>query len=177
MPSPTMTLIQSVTVPSGGSASIDFTSIPSTYTDLCLKVSARTNRTTYIPDSLFIKLNGSTTSFTGRLLFGEGNAGGQSAASTTSTNPLENYGSAVSNVGTASTFGTAEYYIPNYAGSTNKSASSDAAAESNGTLYNLGFAASLWSNTAAVSSISIVSGYGTLLQQFSTAYLYGIKNS
>ena len=36
--------IQTVTVGSGGAASIDFTSIPQTYTDLKIVLSARTNR-------------------------------------------------------------------------------------------------------------------------------------
>ena len=40
----TYTLISSVTVGSGGAASIEFTSIPSTYTDLVLKLSARSSR-------------------------------------------------------------------------------------------------------------------------------------
>ena len=37
----TFTQIASVTVGSGGAASIDFTSIPSTYTDLCIKTSIK----------------------------------------------------------------------------------------------------------------------------------------
>ena len=37
----TYTLISSVTVGSGGAASIEFTSIPADYTDLLLKVSMR----------------------------------------------------------------------------------------------------------------------------------------
>ena len=37
----TFTKIASVTVGSGGASSIDFTSIPSTYTDLCVKLSTR----------------------------------------------------------------------------------------------------------------------------------------
>jgi hypothetical protein len=40
----TYTAIKTVTVGSGGAANIDFTSIPQTYTDLVLKVSARMNR-------------------------------------------------------------------------------------------------------------------------------------
>ena len=39
----TYTLISSVTVGSGGASSIEFTSIPSTYTDLLLNFSGRSN--------------------------------------------------------------------------------------------------------------------------------------
>ena len=42
----TYTLISSVTVGSGGAANIEFTSIPATYTDLLLKLSTRTTRST-----------------------------------------------------------------------------------------------------------------------------------
>ena len=39
----TYTLISSVTVGAGGASSIDFTSIPATYTDLLVKFSLRTD--------------------------------------------------------------------------------------------------------------------------------------
>jgi hypothetical protein len=41
----TYTLINSVTVGSGGAASMEFTSIPSTYTDLVVKISGRSDNT------------------------------------------------------------------------------------------------------------------------------------
>jgi hypothetical protein len=80
------------------------------------------------------------------------------------------------NGATASTFGNGEVYIPNYAGSTNKSMSADGVSENNGTEAYTDLIANLWSNTSAITSILLYPDSGTW-QQYSTATLYGIKNS
>jgi len=68
-------------------------------------------------------------------------------------------------------------YIPNYAGSANKSASSDSVRENNATgSIQLRLVASLWSNAAAITSVKLVPDYGNFAI-YSTATLYGIKNS
>lgn len=162
----TYTLISSVTVGAGGAASIDFTSIPATYTDLVLKVSARS---TGVATSLDIALNGSTSSFTNKYLQGSGSAA--------SSGSLARYAGLVTGTDqTASTFANCEIYIPNYAGNTNKSFSGDAVQENNATTSYAGLVANLWSNTSAITSISLTNTTGNLAQ-YSTAYLYGIKNS
>jgi len=172
----TFELIASSTVGSGGTATIDFTSIPSTFTDLCLKLSVRDNNA-FQGDDLGIRFNGSSSGYSARTLFGSGSA----AASATNPNGTSQGfigpASAGANSG-ANVFGNSEVYIPNYAGSTNKSYSSDALTEYNGTLVYMGFVAGLWSNTAAITSISILPlGGGTSFSQYSTAYLYGVKNA
>lgn len=160
--------IATVTVPLiTGATSMDFTSIPTTYTDLVIKVSGRSNRIDVV-DTIVLKPNGSTSSMTFKWLAGDG-----SAASSGSTDRI--YQDAANN--TASTFGSAEIYCPNYAGSTNKSFSIDAVSEQNGTAANAGFQAQLWSVTTAISSISLAVGFGTAWAQYSSATLYGIKNS
>ena len=55
----TLVKIQTVTVGSGGASSIDFTSIPQTYTDLCLVYSARLTTT---DTNWRLKINGSASS-------------------------------------------------------------------------------------------------------------------
>jgi len=77
---------------------------------------------------------------------------------------------------TASTFGNAEIYLPNYAGNTNKSASIDMVSEQNATSTYMGLVAPLWSNTAAITSITLTGASGNLAQ-YSTATLYGIKKA
>ena len=163
----TFVKIASVTVGSGGASSIDFTSIPSTYTDLVLKVSTRTNRAA-ATDGLEIRLNGATTNHSGRRLTGDG---------TTAASSVSVYGNTDGNNATASTFGNAEIYIPNYAGSNYKSFSMDTVSENNATANGMTLNANLWSQTTAVSSITIVMSDGTAFNQYSTAVLYGIKNS
>jgi hypothetical protein len=165
----TYTLISSVTVGSGGAATIGFTSIPSTYTDLILKTSLRTDRALEI-DAILFTLNASTSNFTGRRLFGDGS----SAASDTVTRVILIANSATS---TSSTFSNNEIYIPNYAGSTNKSYSIDGVAENNATFARADLTAGLWSDTSAITSITLTPNVGPNFIQYSTAYLYGISNA
>ena len=168
----TFELIASSTVGAGGASSIDFTSIVGTYTDLAIKYSLRSSSTT--DDYLGVKLsfNSSTTSFTIRQLYGTGSTAGSGNYST--NNPS---GYMQAGLTTASTFASGDIYIPNYAGSTNKSFSTDSVAENNAATANfLSLLAGLWSNTAAITSISLTPATGNFVQ-YSTAVLYGIKNS
>lgn len=178
----TMTLINSVTVGAGGAASIDFTSIPSTYTDLCVKVSTRSSANSTYTNPMFVRLNSSTSSYSTRAL-----TNGGANVATSSTNPYgltsAFYGGEQTTTAlTSSTFTNTEIYIPNYAGSANKSISVDVAAENNASTeytWGLGLIAALWSNTSAITSVSLFVGSslsGTF-QQYSTAYLYGVKNA
>jgi hypothetical protein len=162
--------IASVTVGSGGAASMDFTSIPQTYTDLVLKASIRTNRG-FTNDGLAVKLNNSTTGYSSK------NATYDNGGAASYTD-LFGVGYALNTEGnstTSNTFSNQEVYIPNYAGSTNKSFSSESVVENNGTDARVEIMASLWSNTSAVTSIILASYTGNTLLQYSTATLYGIK--
>jgi len=161
-----------VTVGAGGASSIDFTSIPATYTDLKLVVSGRINEAvTY--DSPVLYFNGSTANFTFRQIYGTGSTVGSNSAS--NGNNFTNLNGTSS---TASTFSNNEYYIPNYAGSTNKSFSIDTVTENNSSTGNgLGLQAGLWSNTAAINQITITAPSTYLFVQYSTASLYGILKS
>lgn len=158
-------LIQTITVGSGGAASIDFTSIPATYTDLMLLLSARSTDLR----ALSIKFNNTATTYTVSHLDGDG-------ASATSNN-FSLAGDAVPSTATASVFGNNSYYIPNYAGSAQKSYSVDSVTENNGTTAYQHFTGGLWNGTSAITQItfSIVSSGN--LAQYSSASLYGIKNS
>jgi hypothetical protein len=167
----TFTKIASVSVGAGGSSGMDFTSIPSTYTDLCLKVSARSAfASTYQDVPIYFNNNGS--GYTLRRLFGNGST----ASSSTSTGPGPAGGLANSATSTSNTFSNFEIYIPNYAGSTFKSYSIDSVIENNATAAFIDLQAGLWSNTAAINQIA-VSGAGQTFVQYSTATLYGVTNS
>ena len=164
----TYELIQSYSVGSGGAANIDFASIPATYTDLLLKVSLRNTGT-----NLWTKLsfNGSNTNWTMRYIQGDG------ASDVSGNDPGNTY--SIMNTGssqTASTFASAEIYIPNYAGSNNKSVSIDHITENNATTAYANLTAMLWSSSSAINQITLTPGANNFAQH-STAYLYGIKNS
>ena len=164
-----------VTVGSGGAATIDFTSIPATYTDLVLKLSSRTNYAG-INDYASMTINGNTASLTNRFI---SMYGGNTVVSGAYGSPANKIQATVNGANaTSNTFGSWEMYLPNYAGSSNKSFSIDSVTENNATnqgefMLNAG----LWANTSAITSINIAPYYGTLFVQYSTATLYGIKNS
>lgn len=165
----TFELIASSTVGAGGASSIDFSSIPSTYTDLCIKLSGRnTNAQNSI--EVRIKLNNVTTNLSARDIEGAGSGTPGSVSNT--------YIPSVISAGndTANTFGNVEFYIPNYAGSTNKSLSADGVSENNGTTAYAYLTAGLWSNTAAINQVTLYFSSGNFAQ-YSTAYLYGVKNA
>jgi hypothetical protein len=167
--------IASVTVGSGGSSTINFTSIPSTYTDLILTISARTSGSTANGwQSGALTFNGSTSGYAGTLLVGRGDLSAVSITSGTSNIEFAFYSSDAGS--TANTFANNDIYIPNYAGSNNKSTSSNIAEENNGNRAIVGMAAGLWSNSAAINQITLTPGGGSF-EQYSTATLYGIKNS
>lgn len=164
--------ISTVTVGSGGASSIDFVGIPQGYTDLILKVSARSTSSS---GDCRIELNGSGgTAYSGRLLYGDGSA---AASASNSGQALMSWGAGSINrsTTTSNTFANTEVYIPNYTSSNNKSVSTDSVEENNATQAYSQLAASLWASSAPVTSIKLTpSGSGNFVQ-YSTATLYGIR--
>jgi hypothetical protein len=165
----TYTLIGSVTVGSGGASTIDFTSIPQTYTDLSIKCSFRTN-TGGNYDDIDMSFNGeSARQWRGVY------------AVTTSTgsgnNTSINIVAAANGAGsTGSFFSNCDIYIAGYTSTGVKSILGEGAAENNSTTnWNVNLSANTITNSAAVTSISLY-GAGSFVQ-YSTVYLYGIKNS
>lgn len=169
MPNPTYIKIATVTVGAGGAASIDFTSIPNTYTDLVIKASTRRDTSTG-SGGLQLKFNGATTNYSYRRIYGTGSG----AASDSNSSDTSLYVGEVGNASnTASTFMSNDIYIPNYTSSNTKSVSADAVSENNATAAIATLIASLWNNTAAITSISLLPAAGNFVQ-YSTATLYGI---
>jgi hypothetical protein len=165
----TYNLISSVTVGSGGPSTIDFTSIPATYTDLVLKLSARSATTN---GDLKINFNSVTTGYTRTVVGGSGSAAYSGFASDSWIGLIPGTSQ------TSNTFANTEIYIPNYAGSTYKSFLVDNVIENNATESYMNLIARLWSSTAAINSISLSAlSSSVTFAQYSTAYLYGISNA
>jgi hypothetical protein len=170
----TFELIASSTVGSGGAANIDFSSIPSTYTDLKLCVSLRTSAVS-VNGAAIIQFNSSTTNYSSREIVGDG-----SNVSSSSRTVLGNglyIGNLSGNSATSNTFGTSDIYIPNYTSSNYKSLSIDSVSENNGTTAYATFVAGLWSDTSSITSITLSPFNTSTFLQYSTAYLYGISKS
>ncbi len=168
----TYTLISSTTLGST-TASVTFSSIPQTYTDLLLKISSRTTNTSF-GETIRIRPNNLTTNGSARVLRG---FSGTSTSSYTYSSVLATNNS-LGDGATASTFASIDVYIPNYTSSNYKSFSSDAVSENNAADGRQDIIASLWSTTAAITSL-ILDNDSTPFSftANSTFYLYGIRNS
>jgi hypothetical protein len=149
-------------------SSISFDNIPQFYSDLIVLASARSTTTGFgVHHNLLLRPNGLTTNQTDRVLYGTGS----SVASNTDTEIRANI---TSSGATANTFGNATFYIPNYSGSTNKSISADSVTENNATEAHQYLTAGLWSSTAPITSLTLLSGAGNLATGSSIS-LYGIN--
>lgn len=157
-------------------ATVTFSSIPGTgYTDLMLLCSSRTDRGNN-GDAIVLQFNADTgNNYSTRTLYGTGS----SAVSATYTSQSGIYlvQAATGNNDTASTFGNSEAYIPNYAGSTNKSVSHTGVTENNATAAYMSADAGLWSSTAAITSLLVKPFNGTNFKSGSSFYLYGITKA
>ena len=164
-------LLEKITVGAAGASSVTFNSIPQTgYTDLVVKVSARNTTATTTGNVGFnMKINGATTGYTGKQLYG----GGGTAVGSINRNNT-NIGTITSANDTASTFMSAEIYLPNYTGSNQKSYSVDSVSDTNSsTVYELDMLAKLQSTTSAITDITFLCDTD-LFAQYSTFYLYGV---
>jgi hypothetical protein len=171
----TYTLISSATVGAGGAANIEFTSIPATYTDLAIYLSIRSARAAN-QDPLRMQFNSTTTGYSYRQLYGGAAGGSIVTGSDLGSVAFAGISPAANN--TANTFSSQWIYIPNYTASSNKSYSIDSVSENNASTYfQLDLIAQLWSNSAAISSIKLLSENAANFVQYSTAYLYGISNA
>jgi hypothetical protein len=169
---PTFTQIGTAqVVGAGGAASMSFSAIPATFTDLLIKVSARAAAAGSWLD-LTAKFNSSTSGYSQTYVYGTGSA----AAGNTGGYSAGYAGHATGSTVTANTFSNVEIYIPNYAGSNNKPFSFDSVTENNATAALAMLGASLWSNSSAITSI-LLELPGTTFVEYTTAYLYGISNA
>ena len=163
--------IATTTVGSGGAANIEFNNIPQTYTDLVILYSARTNSGAGT-DEAYLTFNNNNSNYSWRMLVGDG-----------SNTPISlNGGGSIAGMqipggtSTASTFSNGQIYIPNYAGSNNKSVSSESVQENNQTTAYIKLVAGLWSNSSPITSAKLSGTAGSFVEH-STATLYGIKNT
>ena len=159
-----MKLIETKTLGTAA-ASIEFTSIPQTFTDLVVWVSTR-DTTGSVTSG--ISINGSFLNLSSRLLQGVG-SGTPSSSSSSGIDVIT-----ASSSRTANTFSSGQIYIPNYASTTtSKSLSIDSTEENNATESFMRITAGLYSSNTAITSLAITSGGGTFAIG-STISLYGI---
>lgn len=173
----TYTLLSSVTVSSGSSvSSIDFTNIPNDYSNLLVLASARSSRASNTADGLDMYLVTSGGVISSSYLYRGVQVGGGSIYNTSTSYEQGWGGSAPASSATASTFSNSSFYIPNYAGSNQKTYAVDSTAENNATEGWVSMNHGVNSTTSAITGLRFFCGNGNLMP-YSSFYLYGIKNS
>jgi hypothetical protein len=164
--------IATVTVGAGGTSSINFTSIPQTYTHLQIRGIFRDNQVSGI-NNASLRINGDTASnYAVHDMYGNG------------SNALASNGTARTSINSAPWMTSAGSFSGNFAASiidildyTSTSKTKVVRVLQGGENNFSGIVlvtSGLWNSTSAVTSLTILSGTNTI-QQYSTAALYGIR--
>lgn len=164
--------IATVTVGSGGTSSITFSSIPSTYQHLQVRMIARSNRDS-TGEYLKVVFNSDTSSiYTTHQLWGDG----------TSASAFANTGQAFTNLNrftgspaAANVFGAGCMDILDYANTNKYKTIRELGGYDDNSSGEIYLCSGLWQSTSVINSITISPGGGTTLQQYSSFALYGIK--
>jgi hypothetical protein len=156
-------------------ATVTFSSIPGTFKDLIIRISARTDRSA-TSDSIKMTINSdNTTIYSFTRLRGDGT----SATSNRNTgNTYVSVENTDGNTATSNTFDSTEIYIPSYLSTANKPISSVIMREDNSTAattYN-SVQAHLYRNTSAITSLSFAPSNGPNFVSGSSFYLYGLAS-
>lgn len=170
--------IATVTVGSTAQAEIEFTSIPATYTDLILYASVRCDLSAAGRESIFGRINGSTSSYDYRRYYGYA-SGNKAADDGQNYGWIEIGGIAPASSADSNAFNTLQMYFPSYTSSNHK------VGYWNGNVFAVGVTDTVnvsggyvWKNTSAITSFKLyLSTNGVKFTQHSTATLFGIKNS
>lgn len=165
--------IATVTVGSGGSSTITFSSIPATYTHLQIRAICRTTAGTSNINSIFGQFNSDTGSnYARHFINGSGTSvGANNGVSQTSMFWGTNIETLGTNIFAANVIDILDYANTNKYKTTRSLSGVDA----NGSGF-VQFMSGLWMNTAAVTSITILPNSDSFIQ-YSHFALYGIKGS
>jgi hypothetical protein len=155
---------------------VTFSSISSAYTDLVVRISARSTRSGATFASLYGTFNNAAGLTSNTSLIGSGSTATNLRDS--NSNDLYLDVSLPGATATASTFGNAEIYIGNYTSTSPKQCFSFAVMETNsGTAY-MNCSATLVRSTSGINSIVFnTQNTAANFVAGSSFYLYGIKNS
>jgi hypothetical protein len=172
--------IATVTVGSGGASSVEFTSIPATYSHLQVRAFPKGNRS-IAGENAFMSFNSDTTytNYRTHTLFGTGASVIAQTDQSVGDNGIYVY-SFQGNSGdsTADMFGAGVIDILDYANTNKyKTTRSLAGYATNGTAGLIGLTSGLWLSTSAITSIKFVPTVGTSWLQYSHFALYGIKSA
>jgi hypothetical protein len=165
--------IQTVTVGSGGTSTITFSSIPSTYTHLQVRGIARTNRAGSNQDALKCRFNSdSGSNYTLHYLLGNGSTASSGASTSTTSFFMDGFTESDS---LTNCFGGFVLDILDYANTNKYKTSRSLSAREDNTAGAVWLESGVWMNTSAISSIVLTPNAGPLITEYSSFALYGIK--
>ena len=164
--------IATVTVGAGGSSSVTFSSIPSTYKHLQIRMMVREAGTGANGSYVGMRFNSDTSSnYTMHRLLGDGSSASAAAYVSQNTNYLERVASASQG---SNVFGVIVVDILDYTNTNKYKTSRNLGGwDSNGSGW-LTFNSNLWSSTSAITQIDLGIDTGNF-QQYSSFALYGVK--
>ena len=167
--------IATVTVGSGGTATITFSSIPATYTHLQVRGIARTNRSGSNQDAIRYRFNSdSGSNYTLHYLLGNGSAASAGASTSNTSGFMDGF---TESDNLAGAFGGFILDILDYANTNKYKTSRALSGREDNTSGAIWLESTLWTNTAAITSIVLTPNSGTSIDQYSSFALYGIKGA
>jgi hypothetical protein len=172
-------VIQRVEVGVSGAASVELNNIPADYTDLIIKLSARSDDTTRSGgDVLLYRLNNATSGYALRELYGNGIfATGAGYTTLSSSDAGGDWGRIGANINNdnhgAGIFANVEMVITNYTSSADKAFSFNGTTPRNAASFQGHHSnASYTTSTSAITSVSFALFAGSF-KQFTTVSLFG----
>jgi hypothetical protein len=165
--------ISTVTVGSGGSASITFSSIPATYTHLQIRGISKTNRADD-NDNIKMQFNGDTASnYSHHVLLGTSSS--TVAAATANASSILTIAGAANNV--ANVFGSGVIDILDYKDTNKYKTVKTLSGYESGSTGFVALQSGNWRSTSAITSITLAPNIGSNFNQYSQFALYGIKGA
>ncbi len=170
--------IATVTVGSGGSSTISFTSISTDYTHLQLRWLGSTVNTNATLQNLFVKFNSDTgTTYSEHVLFGDGSSvsAGSAANASGSVGYIASNGSTIPSSFSAGVIDILDYANTNKYKTVRAIGGKDINATTDANNKNfIGLFSTSWRSTSAINQIDITSNSINFVQ-YSSFALYGIK--
>ena len=161
--------LATITVPSGGAASVTFTGIPSTYKHLQVRVLAKNTLTSSYTANFYMRFNGdSGTNYANHGIYGTGTSAVPNIPS--GANPVF----AIWGISGSAQFGASIFDILDYSNTTkNTTTRTLMGTDTNGNGI-VGLESGLWMNTSAINSITFLMDSQTIAE-YSSFALYGVK--
>jgi hypothetical protein len=171
--------LATVTVPSGGAASVSFVGIPTGYKHLQLRISGRGLSSSADRVSITVKVNSDTSSlYANHALIGDGSSASAASAINQGVgvnNYMAGISAIVGSTGAANAFGVSVVDILDYADTNKfKTFRSLAGQDQNNTSGRIALVSGLYRSTSAITSLDLNLESGSWAQ-YSSIALYGVK--